>query len=386
MLIGLIGLPNAGKSTFFNAATSGNAVIASYPFTTVDPNKGVAFVTEKCPHPELGLRECNPRSGSCLKGVRKIPVNIVDVAGLVEGAHEGKGRGNAFLNDLSNADALILVVDASGKTDNEGNVAEKGEPVAQARIVLNELDEWLAQVIQRNAQKAKMKKLEEFALLLSGLKIKASELREAVTETGIGEEQWKWDDEQCLALATSLREKTKPLLIAANKSDSKEAEQNILLLKEEFPEMKVIAASADSELALQKAKQHGLIEYDGKSMKINENVPEKLKQALEKIQENVLRKNGTGVQECLNETVFNLLQKIVVYPVEDEKHCSDHKGNALPDAVLLTKGSTAVQLAECIHTDLAKGFLYAIDVRKQMRIAKEHPLGDGDVVKVVSAR
>ncbi|HEV8289917.1 MAG TPA: GTPase, partial [Candidatus Norongarragalinales archaeon] len=133
MLIGLVGPPNVGKSTFLAAATGANVQIANYPFTTIDPNKGVGFATGKCPHPDFGLPFCNARGG-CENGVRKIPVNLMDVAGLVPEAHLGKGKGIEFLGDLSAADALLLVVDASGATTTEGVFKEPGtqSTVAQA--------------------------------------------------------------------------------------------------------------------------------------------------------------------------------------------------------------------------------------------------------------
>ena len=116
--VGLAGKPNAGKSTFFKAATLAEVEIANYPFTTIDANHGVSFVRVPCPCKELGAgKEC----GRCQDGVRYVPVELIDVAGLVPDAHLGKGLGNEFLDSLRVAEAVIHVLDASGSADAEGN-------------------------------------------------------------------------------------------------------------------------------------------------------------------------------------------------------------------------------------------------------------------------
>ncbi len=390
MLIAIIGLPNKGKSTLFNALTLGNAAIANYPFTTIDPNKGVAFVSSECPHVHL-QKACNPDNSKCEDGIRKIPVNVIDVAGLVEGAHEGKGMGNQFLADVAAADCAIIVADASGATDDSGSPTSPGshDVLKDVALIESELLCWYKEVLKRNALKNKGKKLEDYASSLSGLKILLEDIKYAIKQQNLNEKEfWNWSDPEFDAAAELLMKRTKPLTIAANKIDSEFAEGNTAKLEEAFPNYKIFPISADSELALRKATEKGLVKYRQNTLEFeNSKLPEILKNALEKINNNVLKKYGsTGVQNLLNYCVFDLLQQIVLYPVEDEVHFSNHFGKVLPDTVLLKKGSKAHDLAAKIHTDLAKGMLYAVDAEKKMRIAKDAELHDKQIVKIVSSR
>ncbi len=388
-MVGIVGKPSTGKTSLWNALTHGHAAVASYPFTTIDPNKGVAFARVKCACVELGVK-CAPRVGKCENGEREVPVNVIDVAGLVEGAHEGKGRGNQFLNDLNQADALVCVADAAGATDDGGNLTALGshDSTRDVAIIESELDHWILGVLKRNAAKAKGRKLSDFAQLLNGIRVNEEILKQAIIDSGASEDFSRWSDEQALSVARMLRAKTKPIVIAANKIDLPTAREGVKKLRGAFPQYTVVPTAADSELALQRAKEKKWIEYDGKKFKIvAEGLDEKVLRALETIEKNVLREYGsTGVQELLNVTVSNVLNLIVVFPVEDEKHFSDHFGRVLPDAVLLKKGSTPMQLAEAIHTDLAKHFLHAVDARSGMRIGREHELKNGDVIKIVSTK
>lgn len=108
------------------------------------------------------------------------------------------------------------------------------------------------------------------------------------------------------------------------------------------------------------------------------------KAGLVKIAELMKMNNGTGVQDAVNRAVFELLDRIVVYPVEDEHKFCNKQGDVLPDAFLMKKGSTPHDLAFQVHTDIGKGFLYAIDARTKMRIKENHVLKDGDIIKIVS--
>ena len=145
MKIGLIGKPNTGKSTFFNACTLLNVNMANYPFTTIEPSTGVAYVKTSCVCKELEIKD-SPVNSICIDNQRLIPVKIVDIAGLVPGASKGRGLGNKFLDDLRQADVLIQVIDISGKTDEEGRIVESGkhDPINDINFVQEEFDKWLS--------------------------------------------------------------------------------------------------------------------------------------------------------------------------------------------------------------------------------------------------
>lgn len=395
-LIGLTGKPNCGKSTMFNAATLANAPIASYPFTTIKPNRGVGYVKAKCPCKEFGV-ECNPNNSSCTNGTRFVPVELLDVAGLVPGAHEGKGLGNQFLDDLRQADALIHVVDAAGATDAEGKSCEPGahDPVEDVKFLEEEIDLWFLGLINkdwpkitREIQQLKKEVHKELAERFSGLGIKEGYIVKAAKSADLDiNAPAAWSDSDLRNFATELRKCSKVILICANKCDLPAAGKNLETLKS--TENIVIPTSADSELALRRAAEKKLIEYTpgDSDFTINGELEEKFKNALEFIRENVLKKYGnTGVQQALDKAAFEALNLIVVYPVEDENKYADKHGNVLPDAFLVPRGTTTRELAYKVHTDIGENFICGIDARTKMKLSADHELKDGDVVKISSSK
>lgn len=392
MLIGLVGKPNSGKSTFFKALTLAEVAIAPYPFTTIQPNEGVAFVKTDCPEMELKVK-CKPRHGYCLEGKRFVPVKVMDVAGLVPGAHLGKGRGNQFLDDLREADILIHILDASGRTDEQGRETENYDVTRDVKFLQDEIDFWLYGIIGRNWQSfvKKTKQAEkiskELSIKLSGLKISENMIKHAIKNLNLSERAGEWSDEQLLEFVRELRKESKPIIVAANKCDRNEAEANIQKLKQEFPDLIVIPCSAESELALREAARENLIDYipGSADLKIkSEKLNEQQKKALEFIK-NVIAKFGSiGVQECLNKAVFEFLKYIVVYPVENEHHYCDKDNNILPDALLMPPDSTALDLAYAVHTDIGNSFVAAVDARTHKRLAKDYKLKNNDVIRILT--
>jgi len=372
--------------------------IANYPFTTIKPNKGIGYLRVPCVCKEFGVKD-NPVNSSCIDFVRLIPVELVDCAGLVPDAWQGRGLGNQFLDEIRRADALIHVVDAAGATDVEGRLVKPGshDPVEDVRFLEKEITMWMAQILRRDwlrlartvesGSKDLVATLEE---RLSGLAVKRNHILEALKKTDLKPEKpTSWSDKDFLNFMDALRRSSKPMLIAANKIDLPTAEENVARLKELG--YVVIPCCAEAELALRRAAEKGLIEYKPGDNDFRPLMPEKMSKvqndALSLIRERILRRYGNaGVQEAVNMAFFRLLDAIVVYTVEDIEKLTDHYGRVLPDARIIPRGTTARELAYIIHTELGEGFIYAVEARDKRRLGEDHVLEDRNVISIVSAK
>lgn len=395
--LGLVGKPNTGKTTFFNAATEADAPIGGYPFTTIDANIGVTYVRSECPCQELDL-ECDPNNSRCENGIRYVPVRVIDVAGLVEGAYEGRGLGNQFLDNLRMASVLIHMIDVAGATNSEGEPVGPGEhdPIEDVGFLEEEFDRWLCGILSdgwdsfvRKVQLEGDDLGKELAEKVSGLGITQDHVSSAMRKISLDiDSAGDWGEEEILELSEKLREESKPVLIGANKVDMDGAKGNYDRLKD--LDYSVVPMSCESELALRRAKERGLIEYrPGDSnfeiIKDDELSDNQVK-GLESVREFLDEWGSTGVQDSIDKAIYDLLGMIVVYPVEDENSYTDNKGNILPDAYLVPEGTTAKEFAYEIHSDIGDSFVYAVDAKTNRRVGEDYELENEDILRIVSTK
>ncbi len=396
--VGLIGKTNAGKTTFFNSATLGVEEISTYPFTTKQPKVGNASVLSLCVHREFNVKD-SPKNSRCIDGWRFVPIELVDLPGLIKGAWQGKGLGNQFLSVAAQSDVLLHVVDASGSIDSTGRLAEPGtgDPIADVADVEEEMVLWYLKLFEGNRDKivrsinSGSETVQSVTEIFRGIGVKEWHVKKALHDNGLENRKIEeFESEETRQFTSTLREISKPTLIVANKVDLSSAADNFKRLREHNKHMLVVPCSADAELTLRRAQVKGLIKYfpGDERFEINEktSLNEKQKWALNFIRKDILGEYlQTGVQFALNVAVFKLLNMNVVYPVADQSKLSDKNGNVLPDAYLMRNGSSIEDLANEIHTDLAKGILYAIDIRSGLRLPINYLIKDRDVLSIVSA-
>ena len=397
--IGLVGKTNTGKTTFFNAATLAGGEVSTYPFTTKKPQKALGNAITPCVHTEFNIKD-NPQNSKCVDGWRFIPIELIDLPGLIKDAWAGKGLGNQFLSVATQSDAILHVVDVSGSIDAAGRITEvgNGDPIADVSDIEEELIMWYLKLLEGNRDKiSKLIQSETEPVIaitdvFRGIGVKESHVKEALQMTELEDKHFEnFDMHDSKKFAAYLRKISKPTLIVANKVDVPGAEKNFDRLREKYVDTIIIPASTDSELSLRKAEQKGLIKYVPGSEQFEilqkDKLNKKQLEALDFITQGILGEYmRTGVQFAINVTVFKLLKMNSIYPVANPENLSDKKGRILPDLILLKDGATVEDLAKEIHTDLTKGLLYAKDVRYGVRLPVNYQLRDRDVISLVSAQ
>ena len=397
MIIGIVGKPNVGKSAFFRSLTLADAESGDFPFTTIDPNSAIGYVKIKDPALDFD-KHSNPRDGFVLGDWRFAPIEIIDVAGLVPGAHEGKGLGNKFLDDLRQADALIHVIDLSGGTNEKGEKVEINSynPANDIKFLEEELDHWFLNVLKKNWLNIEKKfrqqdmKLEDaLNTVLSGLNISLDDIYAACLELKLDKTN---ASENVFELAQKLRQLSKPMIIAANKCDvlmeDNLWEKKLNSLKEQFPNYLIIPILAQYEANIKTASKAGLLDYIPGDVSFSVTDESKLNDAqkagLAQIDKVMKKMNGSGVQQCLDAAVFDLLKLKPIFPGGSK--LEDSKGNTLPDCFLMKEDATALDFAYRLHTDFGKYFIKAIDIKTKMMVGKDHSLKFGDIVEIVSGK
>ena len=396
--IGLIGKTNTGKTTFFNSATLSSAEISTYPFTTKKAETATAYAITVCVHPEFNVID-NPNNSKCSDGWRYIPIELIDLPGLIKDAWKGKGLGNQFLSIAAQSDALLHIVDVSGSVDSAGKVSEvgTGDPISDYADIEEELIMWYHKILEGNRDKISKlissgsDKIDALTDLYRGIGVKKDHIKDTLKTLGLEDKNFDdFDVQDTKKFATHLRRISKPTLIVANKIDIEEGDKTFDRIRERYSDSIVVPASADSELSLRRAEQKGLIKYSPGSEQFEIIKPEELndkqKNALEFIKKGIMGEYmRTGVQFAINIAVFKLLKMNSIYPVANEEKLSDKKGRVLPDLILMKDGATVNDLANEIHSDLQKGLLYAKDLRYKLRLPLDYQLRDRDVISLVSA-
>ncbi|KAE9974864.1 hypothetical protein BLS_007171 [Venturia inaequalis] len=392
-LIGLVGKPSSGKSTTLNSLTDATSKVGNYPFTTLTPNRAIGYLHLDCACSRFNLQaQCRPNYGSCHDGERSVPIELLDVAGLVPGAHEGKGLGNRFLDDLRHADGLIHVVDVSGSTDAEGKATRGYDPSQDIVWLRSEIVSWIKGNlmekwggIKRRHVAVKNTPVQTLQNQFSGYGSTSKTVARCLDKLAIKEPLEHWSDETIDRVVNAFTDEKFPTVIALNKIDHADADKNIAKISKMQPPSSLVLTSAISETFLRRLASQNYIKYipgsDSVSTRedlIEEGDPtggdlkemdEKLRTRVENCKDMVLYRFGsTGVVEVLRRA-GEMLGLVGIFPVKNihsfgaggvVKGGEEREQKVFRDCVLVKKGTTVGEVGRKIMGDVPIAFVETV--------------------------
>ncbi|KAK4546853.1 hypothetical protein LTR36_001585 [Oleoguttula mirabilis] len=345
-----------------------------------------------------------PSSGK--SGIRSVPIELLDVAGLVPGAHQGKGLGNKFLDDLRHADALIHVVDVSGTTDAEGKATRGYDPSVDIVWLRSEIVNWiLGNLMQkwgglkRRHIAIKATAVETLQNQFSGYGSNSAIVARTLDKMQLKQPLQDWTDDTIASVVNHFVDEKFPTVIALNKIDHADSDKNVAkIAKMEKPE-RLVLCSAISEVFLRRLVKQGFVRYipgsefvdtrddlieqgeaDGGGLK---EMDEKLKQRIENLKDMVLYRFGsTGVNQVLTRA-SELLGLVPVFPVrnigtfgggEAGGGGGGEKAAVFRDCVLVKKRSTVGDVYRKVMGDAPLAYVETVG---GVRVSEEDEVGVG---------
>ncbi|KAM3441396.1 hypothetical protein MY4824_001520 [Beauveria thailandica] len=394
-LIGLVGKPSAGKSSTLNSLTDATSKVGNFPFTTIDPQRAIGYLQIDCACARFKVSDrCKPNYGACVAGRRSVPIELLDVAGLVPGAHQGQGLGNKFLDDLRHADALIHVVDASGTVDAEGKETRGYDPSVDIAWLRSEVVAWiLGNLLQkwgslrRRHVAVKATAAETLQLQFSGYGSTMAIVNRTLDRVALKEPLEEWSDATIERVVNAFIDEKFPTVIALNKIDHPDADKNIAKIAKMQDPGSIVLCSAVSEIFLRKMAKQKYIKYvegsefvDTREDLIEQGDPdggglreldEKNRNRIENLKDMVLYRFGsTGVVQVLSKAA-ELLGLVPVFPVRNVSTFTTGANDAkhvFKDCVLVRKGSTVGDVARKVMGDAPIAYVEGVG---NMRVSED---------------
>lgn len=316
-----------------------------------------------------------------MNGLRSVPIELLDVAGLVPGAHQGRGLGNKFLDDLRHADALIHVVDVSGTTDAEGKATRGYDPSVDIEWLRGEIVRWVEGnlmekwgSIKRRHVAIKGNAVDTLQGQFSGYGSTRDVVARTLDRIALKEPLEQWSNETVSRVVDQFVEEKFPIVLALNKIDHADADKNIAKIAKMVPADRMVLCSAISEVFLRKLAKQKYVRYvegsefvdtredlieqgeaDGGGLK---ECDEKLKTRIENLKDMVLYRFGsTGVVQVLSRAA-DVLGLVPVFPVKNtHTFGAASTGPVFRDCVLVKKNSTVSDVARKIMGDAPVSFI-----------------------------